>query len=68
MILEPTMIFIATIALTVLHPGTVFGRRWNEANFRLNGKINDNEMQALKSSSESSQVSGHGQTQFAGRY
>ena len=56
MILEPTMIAIAAIALTVVHPGLVFGRRWSEANFRLNGKPSDTEMQALKSSADSSQA------------
>ena len=38
MIFEGTMIAIATIALTFFHPGLIFGTRWAEANFRLNGK------------------------------
>jgi len=33
MILDGTMVIIALLALTIMHPGRAFGKVWNEANF-----------------------------------
>ncbi|KAM3065304.1 phospholipid-translocating ATPase rsb1 [Clarireedia jacksonii] len=37
MVLEGVMIVIATLALTVFHPGLAFKGAWNELNFKLRG-------------------------------
>lgn len=37
MVLEGVMIVLATLALTVLHPGVAFKGAWNELNFKLSG-------------------------------
>ncbi|KAM5354557.1 hypothetical protein ACJ41O_001204 [Fusarium nematophilum] len=34
MILDGTMVILASLCLTIWHPGYGFGRRWNEAGFR----------------------------------
>ena len=35
MVLEGVMIIIASVCLTVFHPGRVFGSAWHEADFAL---------------------------------
>ena len=52
-ILESTMIVIAVIPLTVLHPGFVFGKTWVDANFSVRGR-----KQKQAASSGSSEMSG----------
>ena len=37
MVLEGTVISIASIGLTAFHPGLVFGYKWRNANFTLKG-------------------------------
>jgi len=39
MILEGPMIILAVFALTVLHPGSSFAGRWNEANWSFRSKV-----------------------------
>lgn len=33
MVLDGVMVLIASICMTVMHPGYAFGRRWNDASF-----------------------------------
>lgn len=33
MLLDGVMVLIATICMTVMHPGYAFGKRWNDASF-----------------------------------
>lgn len=35
MVLDGTMIVIALISLTVMHPGVAFGNVWQQANFHI---------------------------------
>lgn len=37
MLLEGTMMVIATASLAIGHPGACFGGQWQEADFRLKG-------------------------------
>lgn len=54
MILDGVMVILATICLTVFHPGTGVGRRWNEAKFRFRMSKKD------KADAEAAQVSSNG--------
>ena len=38
MVLDGTMVVIACIAFTVVHPGVAFGKVWHEANFHFRTK------------------------------
>lgn len=66
MIFEGAMITIASIALTVFHPGLIFGRRWAEANFKLNGKDQRQDIEMKGGWTNSSGQSSMGQSREEG--
>ena len=48
MIFEPTMIAIAVIAMTALHPSFVFGDAWERADFRKGSRVQQQQKGALE--------------------
>ena len=55
MIFEPTMIFIACLCMTVLHPSFVFGNVWAEIELAMKGQGKSQQKPALGKDSPSSQ-------------
>jgi len=44
MVLDGTMVIIASIVLTVMHPGIGFGSAWQEANFSFRTRKDGNQV------------------------
>lgn len=63
MILDGTMVIIACLTLTIMHPGRAFGRVWGEANFTfLVGKEINGDVEMESSGVEGSLGSGKGKS------
>lgn len=60
MVLEPAMIIIACLCLTLLHPAVCFQGAWHDANFNFRTKKGEL-LKSRDSSDEEAQMTGYGQ-------